>query len=95
MSTVKRYLILIETFHSSVFDRFYDYCKYSTCNFVMLDGESFLIDSYLNIQDLIDQLYNLSSSTKFFAAEITGEITWRNAGNGFNSINNFLNKKYY
>ena len=94
MRAIRRYLVIIETNHASVFDKFYDYFQYSTCNFVMIDGEAFLIDSYLEPVEIVNHFYdNISKSTKCFVSEITGEVTWRNSFSGFNKINNFLNNR--
>lgn len=93
MATKRKYIVLIETFHSSTFDKFFDYIKYATCNYVAIDPEAFIIESYLGVRDLLDEFYSRSSSTKFFIAEITGEVTWRNATCGFNAMNNFLNSR--
>ena len=52
MSVKRRYLVLINTSNSSVFDKFYDYFQYATCDFVMIDSEAFIIDSYLDASEL-------------------------------------------
>lgn len=92
MSQKRKYIVLIETDNAAEYDRVYDYMKYATCNYAMIDPDAYLIESYLSPSDLTDELIDrLSSLTRCFVAEITGEVTWRNAHCGFNTINSFLN----
>ncbi len=89
---VRRYLVLVNTRNSTEFDRFYDYCRYATVNYVMVDGEAFLIDSYSSPNDIANDFNNFGFTTKYFICEMTGEITWRNSACGYNALNNFLNR---
>ena len=88
---VRRYIVLVNTQSSSVYDRIFDYCRYQTVNYVAFDGEGFLIDSYASPGEICDFfIENCSSYEEFFVCEITGEVAWRNASCGFNDMNRFL-----
>ncbi len=87
----KRYLVLVEA-SGSVMERFYDYLQYQV-NFCMIDGTAFMIDSYLDPDELTQHFRsNISSSARCFVCEITGEMTWRNTKCGTRALNGFLNK---
>ena len=87
----KRYLILVEC-SGSVRERFYDYLQYQV-NFCMIDSTAFMIDSYLDPDELTEYFRaNISASARAFVCEITGEMTWRNTKCGNRELNRFLNK---
>ena len=91
MSQRRRYIVLVSTSNGTQYDRVLDYIKYATCNYVIADPEAFIIDSYLSPRELVDELMErMPGSGRCFAAEITGEATWRNASCGFDAINRFL-----
>lgn len=89
---VRRYLVLLNTRNGAEFDRLFDYFRYSTVNYAMIDSEACLIDSYSGPNDIANDFNTYTPGAIYFICEITGEITWRNAQCGYNALNNFLNR---
>ena len=89
---VRRYLVLLNTRNSAEFDRFFDYFRYATVNYAFVDGEACLIDSYSDPNGIARDFNNFAPGATYFICEITGEITWRNAACGYNTLTNFLNR---
>ena len=88
---VRRYILLINTQSSTIFQKVFDYCRYQTVNYARYDTDGFLIDSYSSPSEIMDYFSaNISYGAEFFICEVTGEIAWRNAYCGFNDLNRFL-----
>ena len=86
-----RYLVIIEATTSEM-SRFYDYLQYQV-NFVMVDAQAFMIDSWMTPDELTEHFRtNISRSAKCFVCEVTGQMTWRNIQCGTREMNKFLSK---
>lgn len=91
MSQKRKYILVVNTINGDQWDKFFDYVKYCTCRYAMVDPEAVLIESYYGPNDLTDDLIRMVSSTfEFFVFEITGEANWRNTDCPFSTINSFL-----
>lgn len=92
MSQKRKYIVLLNARSGDEWDKFFNYAKYSTCNYALVDPDAYLIESYLSPSDIVDDIKNYVSFTvECFVCEITGEVTWRNTNCSYSEINSFLN----
>lgn len=100
MATKTRYIILVEAMTTEESKRFYEYMKYGTADFVIVDCTSsyvdaYIVDSYYDVQGLMNAFSVFCNRSRYFIAELTGEIVWRNPHCGFSKLNQHMNRSLY
>ena len=96
MSEKRKYIVLVAPITRDESQRIYEYMKYATCNYVIIDTtssyiEAYLIESWLTPGELLNTFKEtISSRIKYFIVELSGEYACRNPHCGLSKFTDFF-----
>ena len=96
MRDKRKYIVLVAPITRDESQRIYEYMKYATCNYVIIDTtasyvEAYLTESWLDPVELLNTFKEtISSRTRYFITELSGEYACRNPHCGLSKFTDFF-----